>query len=71
MKSSKRRAGRPVLSSKVPPRTRVFRIGLSDEEAELMRSAAKRVGKPVVQWMRETIVMAALTLINPNRVLVG
>jgi len=34
-----------------------------------MRSAAKRVGKPVVQWMRETIVMAALTLINPNRVL--
>jgi uncharacterized protein (DUF1778 family) len=54
----KRGPGRPAFAEGTA-RTGVFAIRLSDEERAAIEAAAESTGKPVTQWAREALMLAA------------
>jgi predicted HicB family RNase H-like nuclease len=54
----KRGPGRPAFAEGTA-RTGVFAIRLSDEDRAAIEAAAERAGKPVTQWAREALLVAA------------
>ena len=60
MSAAKRGPGRPPFAEGTA-RTVVFTMKLSEEERTAFDAAAAHAGKPVTQWAREALVIAART----------
>lgn len=59
MSAAKRaKMGRPTLPEG-KARAVVFTVRLSPEELESLRAAATRLGQPVTQWARESLLAAS------------
>ena len=58
MSARPRGPGRPSAKMSTA-RTEVFTLRLSEEDRDAIDAAATRAGKPVTQWAREALLLAA------------